>query len=90
MDEGKPMDKDDFKKNLLEARHMSEVNEKEVDLLFDVLDISKDGLINNEDFRSIESLGYPRHKQMKKVSQSKNTAIVSDLDLTRQEYRGPK
>jgi Mg2+ and Co2+ transporter CorA len=44
------MDKQEFKRKLMQARLTQKVSDKEVDLLFDVLDTQKDNHLTSEDF----------------------------------------
>mmetsp|Transcript_20444 Transcript_20444/g.28885 ORF Transcript_20444/g.28885 Transcript_20444/m.28885 type:complete len:372 (+) Transcript_20444:126-1241(+) len=50
--DGTPMNKAQFKESLMKSRHSKSVTDAEVDLLFDALDTSEDGLLYDEDFRS--------------------------------------
>ena len=62
LNENKPMNKAEFKDKLSECRPSSmEVNEDELNLLFHILDLSRDGYIYTSDFRSIESFQTPEH-----------------------------
>jgi Ca2+-binding EF-hand superfamily protein len=49
-----PMSKDEFRMRLKQARASRKVTEKEVDLLFDAMDVQKDGVLFRDDFRSIK------------------------------------
>jgi magnesium transporter len=49
-----PMSKDDFRMRLKQARATRKVSEKEVDLLFDAMDVQKDGVLFRDDFKSIK------------------------------------
>lgn len=62
LNENKPMDKADFKEKLSECSPSSgAINEDELNLLFHILDLSRDGYIYTSDFRSIESFQTPEH-----------------------------
>lgn len=90
VENGTPMSKGIFSKHLKESRHSGDVKGKEVDLLFDVLDISQDGKIYTEDFRSIESFGHSpvRQCKIKSLPTDENKALVADCGTTRQHYVG--
>jgi magnesium transporter len=49
-----PMSKDDFRMRLKQARATRNVTEKEVDLLFDAMDVQKDGVLFRDDFKGIK------------------------------------
>jgi magnesium transporter len=49
-----PMSKEEFRMRLKQARLSRKVTEKEVDLLFDALDIQKDGVLFRDDFKGIK------------------------------------
>lgn len=51
------MTKDEFREKMLASRQLDEISEKEINLLFDALDISKDGKLNTEDFRIFADFG---------------------------------
>ena len=53
---GKGIDKETFSVLLREARRSRQIDSKEVDLLFDVFDKVKDGVIGSEDINFIESM----------------------------------
>jgi magnesium transporter len=55
VESGLSIDKAQFRRILTKARQSKKVSEKEVDLLFGVLDRVKDGELNNEDLREYES-----------------------------------
>uniref|UniRef100_A0A7S4HRH7 Magnesium transporter n=1 Tax=Odontella aurita TaxID=265563 RepID=A0A7S4HRH7_9STRA len=91
VDQGKPMNKTAFSHHLRESRHSGDVMEREVDMLFDVLDISQDGKIYTEDFRSIESFGHSTVMQCKinPGGAEKPVPLVSDSSETsRQQFVG--
>lgn len=47
---GRKMDRDEFKKELSEARHSQQVSDAEVDLLFKVLNSHEDDYLDHDDF----------------------------------------
>lgn len=49
-----PMSKEEFRMRLKQARASRTVTEKELDLLFDAMDVQKDGMLFRDDFRSIK------------------------------------
>jgi len=44
------MSQDQFRKKMLESKQFEVINEKEIELLFDALDVSNDGYLNTGDF----------------------------------------
>ncbi len=54
----KPMNKDEFRQEFKRARYSRRVTDKEVELLFNIFDIVKDGHIGNDDFASSQ---FPAH-----------------------------
>lgn len=57
----RPMDKEEFTQKLSESK----MSQDEVDLLFHILDLSRDGYLYTSDFRSMESLaGYQTSHQL--------------------------
>ena len=55
-----PMSKEEFRMRLKQARLSRNVTEKEVDLLFDALDVQKDGVIFRDDFKGIKETSTTR------------------------------
>jgi len=51
-----PMDKETFRKHMTSCQRSANMTDKEVDYLFDVFDMTKDGFLCNDDFRSLEDL----------------------------------
>lgn len=51
---GKPMNREEFKKQLADARHSQFVSDEETDLLFNVLNSNKDGFLDYEDFEEMD------------------------------------
>jgi magnesium transporter len=51
------MTKDEFREKMLASRQVDEISGNEIDLLFDALDISKDGKLNTDDFRIFADFG---------------------------------
>jgi len=49
--QGVALDKAQFRSVLAKARHTKHVSDKEVDLLFDILDKVKDGILRSDDFK---------------------------------------
>lgn len=49
IERGKPMSKDEFRQQLIESRPSGQITEQELELLFSVLDLSKDGFLNSTD-----------------------------------------
>ena len=52
------MTKDEFRSTLKASKQLSVISEKEVDLLFSTLDISRDGYVDAHDFRSLQALSH--------------------------------
>lgn len=52
------MTKDEFRSTLKASKQLSVITEKEVDLLFNTLDISRDGYVDSHDFRSLQALSH--------------------------------
>lgn len=67
INEGKPITRDAFREILAKCPSSSHIPDKEVDMLFGVLDISQDGFLFTEDFRSIESFG-AKHQEKKEAA----------------------
>jgi hypothetical protein len=58
MQEGKPISREEFKKKLVQSRQSGEATDQEIDLLFHVLDSSKDGHLSSEDFsKALQNTG---------------------------------
>jgi magnesium transporter len=58
MQEGKPISREEFKKKLVQSRQSGEATDQEIDLLFHVLDTSKDGHLSSEDFsKALQNTG---------------------------------
>jgi Ca2+-binding EF-hand superfamily protein len=51
------MTKHDFRDKMMASDQLGMIPEKELDLLFGALDITKDGFISTNDFRSLADLG---------------------------------
>jgi magnesium transporter len=51
-----PMSKEEFRMRLKQARLSRKVTEKEVDLLFDTMDMRKDGVLATDDFKDMKRL----------------------------------
>lgn len=51
------MEKDDFREKMIASRQLDDISDQEINLLFDALDISKDGKLNTEDFRMYGDFG---------------------------------
>jgi len=51
-----PMDKETFRNHMKSCQRSANMKDKELDFLFDVFDMTKDGFINNEDFLCLEHL----------------------------------
>jgi len=51
------MNKIEFQDSMVDSKQFEIISEKEVDLLFGALDISKDGLLSTSDFRTMAYLG---------------------------------
>mmetsp|Transcript_36645 Transcript_36645/g.80157 ORF Transcript_36645/g.80157 Transcript_36645/m.80157 type:complete len:576 (+) Transcript_36645:469-2196(+) len=79
LNENKPMNKAEFKEKLSECRPSGTVNEDEINLLFHILDLSRDGYIYTSDFRSIESFQAPEHIRVALRSKQKSQGS-SELD----------
>ena len=56
MDDDAPMDKKEFKKHITSCQRSAFIRDKELNFLFDVFDMTKDGLLYNDDFRSLENV----------------------------------
>ena len=57
-----PMSKEEFRMRLKQARQSRKVTEKEVDLLFDAMDVQKDGVLFRDDFRGIKKYSNEANK----------------------------
>ena len=64
LDRGTPMSKEEFRMRLKQARLSRKVTEGEVDLLFDTMDIIKDGVLDKDDFMGMESSTRNGRKRM--------------------------
>lgn len=51
-----PMDKKEFRRHITSCHQSANIKDKEVDFLFDVFDMTKDGFIHNDDFNSLQHL----------------------------------
>jgi hypothetical protein len=60
--QGLSITKDDFRERLRKARSSQYVTDREVDLLFPIFDVVKDGLLSLEDFSSDEASRWDRGK----------------------------
>uniref|UniRef100_A0A7S2XT73 Magnesium transporter n=1 Tax=Attheya septentrionalis TaxID=420275 RepID=A0A7S2XT73_9STRA len=76
VESGRPMGKQEFKGKLVATRSSGEVPDKEVDFLFDVLDISHNGKLYTEDFRSIEN--FSQRLRLKKNADSHRDDLRED------------
>ena len=64
----RPMDKEEFTQKLSGAT----LSQEEIDLLFHILDLSRDGYLYTSDFRSMESLaGYQTSRQLQADPETK-------------------
>lgn len=63
---GEAITKEDFRFRLRHARESRTVSQQEVDLLFPVFDVVKDGLLTLEDFSSDEASRFDRDKEKEK------------------------
>ena len=57
-----PMSKEEFRMRLKQARQSRKVTETEVDLLFDAMDVQKDGALFRDDFRGIKKYSNEANK----------------------------
>ena len=55
-DKNKPMNKAEFRRKVHECRDGGDLNEKEVDFLFRILDVSKDGFLYHDDLLVMENI----------------------------------
>lgn len=51
-----PLNKDQFKEKIMEYQQCSNFSNAEVNFLFNMLDISNNGLLHHDDFRSMEDI----------------------------------
>jgi magnesium transporter len=56
LEKNAPMSKEEFRMRLKQARLSRKVTEKEVDLLFDTMDMRKDGFLFKDDFKGMKRL----------------------------------
>ena len=56
MERDTPMTKEEFRARLQQARLSRKVTQDEVDLLFETMDIQKDGVLFRDDFKSIKKV----------------------------------
>ena len=95
MFDSQTFDKESFKKALIKSRHSGSATDKEVDLLFQALDSTKDGLLSSEDFHHYSAWqqairrstrgGTPR----KQPSSSANTTASSSTSSSSSTGRTP-
>ena len=60
---GEHVTKSEFSRRLRKARQSRQISDQEVDLLFDVFDKVKDGMLTLEEFSSDEAARWDREKE---------------------------
>jgi len=54
LDKGEPLTRDNFRTKLRKARKSGDVTDEEIDLLFNAMDIQRDGMLRHDDFKNIQ------------------------------------
>lgn len=74
LEQGTHVTKDEFRDKLRKARQSGEITNKEVDLLFHVMDTVKDGMIGKDD---LDLIGFTRPTFAEKLSSSSSSSSTT-------------